>query len=128
MKHQFLAALRKVVRTPLSNGKHDFPADSELLIMDDSDRSRATSSRLMAKLETAMNFLETEAFFDFSAGPVRGLLAQTDHVWDALALLPAYIENVMRPEVFGEVEEGARLESERVQLGEGSRVERGAII
>lgn len=75
-----------------------------------------------------MNFLRPEAFFDCAPGPARELFAQTDHVWDALAFLPACVENVMRPEIFGEVEEGAWLEPERVQLGEGSRVERGAVI
>lgn len=96
--------------------------------MDDSKRSRIICSRLMVKPGPAMNFLKAEAFFDFSPGPVRELFAQTDHVWDALALLPAHIENVMRPEVLGEVEEGAWLEPGRVQLDEGSRVDKGAII
>lgn len=96
--------------------------------MDDSEKPGATSSRLTVKQETATNFLKAESFFDFSPGPVRELFARTDHVWDALALLPAHIENIMRPEVLGEVEEGAWLEPGRVQLGEGSRVEKGAII
>lgn len=101
---------------------------SDLSKTNDSERSEVPSSWLMAQLEPTMNFLKAEAFFNLSRGPMRELFAQTDHVWDTLAFLPAYIENMMRPEVLGEVEEGAWLEPGRVQLGEGSRVEREAVI
>ena len=45
-----------------------------------------------------------------------------------MTALPGYIESVIRPGIFGEVEEGAWIEPGRVRLEEGSRVERGAIV
>ena len=50
------------------------------------------------------------------------------HVWDAVRELPAFIEETIEPGVHGEVEEGAWIEPNRVQVGEGSRIERGAIV
>ncbi len=68
-----------------------------------------------------------EAFFDLD-GPVAELFKPCTYVWEAIALLPAFIEGIITPGIKGEVEEGAWLEPGRVQLGEGSRVERGAIV
>jgi len=69
-----------------------------------------------------------EAFFDLSETRAAGLFKDITYVWDAVAALPAYIEKIIEPEVLGEVEEGAWLEPGRVQLGEGSTVQRGAIV
>ncbi|MCX6000032.1 MAG: hypothetical protein NTU41_10730 [Chloroflexi bacterium] len=75
-----------------------------------------------------MDAFRPEAFFDLTEGPVAGLFEGITCVWDAVAALPAYMEKVMKPEILGEVEEGAWLEPGRVRLEEGSRVERGAIV
>jgi NDP-sugar pyrophosphorylase family protein len=75
-----------------------------------------------------MDNLSPDAFFDLTEGPVAGLFRDITYVWDAVALLPEYIEKIIRPEILGEVEEGAWVEPGLVQLGEGSRVERGAIV
>jgi len=63
-----------------------------------------------------------------SGGPEDALFEQVTHVWDAVRELPAFIEKIIEPRVLGEVEEGAWIEPNRVQVGEGSRIERGAIV
>jgi NDP-sugar pyrophosphorylase family protein len=75
-----------------------------------------------------MNCFRPEAFFDIDDRRVSELFREVTHVWEAVASLPAYIDKIIRPEILGEVEEGAWLEPGCVQLGKGSRVERGAII
>jgi NDP-sugar pyrophosphorylase family protein len=75
-----------------------------------------------------MNFYNPEAFFDLIDKPAAGLFKDIIYVWDAVAALPAFIEKMFRPEILGEIEEGAWLEPGRVQLGKGSRIERGAIV
>jgi len=75
-----------------------------------------------------MNPFAPEAFFDLPAGPAAGLFQGLTYVWEGVAALPRYIEQVIRPEILGEVEEGAWLEPGKVRLEEGSLVERGAIV
>jgi len=75
-----------------------------------------------------MNPYSPEQFFDFSNSPAAELFRDCTYVWEAVKALPGYIEAIIKPELSGKVEEGAWLEPGRVQLGEGSRVERGAII
>ncbi len=75
-----------------------------------------------------MNSFSPEDFFDLTDKDAAGLFKDIVNVWDAVAALPAFIEKVMRPEVLGEIEEGAWLEPGRVQVGKGSRIERGAIV
>ena len=75
-----------------------------------------------------MNPFHPKAFFDLADGPAAGLFKDLTHVWDAVASLPAYIEEIIDSELLGEVEEGAWLEPGRVRLEKGSRVERGAIV
>jgi len=75
-----------------------------------------------------MNFYSPEAFFDLIDKPAAGLFKEIIYVWEAVAALPDFIEKIFRPEIFGEIEEGAWLEPGRVQLGKGSRIERGAIV
>ncbi|NWG03177.1 MAG: hypothetical protein HXY44_10025 [Syntrophaceae bacterium] len=75
-----------------------------------------------------MNSFRPEDFFDMTDKPAAGLFKGILSVWEAVAALPAFIEKVIRPEILGEIEEGAWLEPGRVQLGEGSRIERGAIV
>jgi NDP-sugar pyrophosphorylase family protein len=75
-----------------------------------------------------VNYFSPETFFNIDDERVSELFKDVTHVWEAVAALPAYIERIIKPEVLGEVEEGAWLEPGCVQLGRGSRVERGAII
>ena len=75
-----------------------------------------------------MNHFHPEAFFDLADERAANLFRDATHVWEAVAALPTYIEKIIRPEILGEVEEGAWLEPGCVQLEKGSRVERGAII
>jgi len=69
-----------------------------------------------------------ENLFDLQDTSAVSLFKRVTYVWDAVAALPSFIEEIIEPEVLGEVEEGAWLESGRVRLEKGSRVERGAII
>jgi UDP-N-acetylglucosamine diphosphorylase / glucose-1-phosphate thymidylyltransferase / UDP-N-acetylgalactosamine diphosphorylase / glucosamine-1-phosphate N-acetyltransferase / galactosamine-1-phosphate N-acetyltransferase len=69
-----------------------------------------------------------QAFFDLDNALAAELFKGIEYVWDAVAALPAFIEKSLKPEIKGEVEEGAWLEPGMVSLGEGSRVERGSII
>ena len=75
-----------------------------------------------------MNIFEPKAFFELQFPPVMKLFAGVTNTWEAMTSLPEYIQTIVKPEVLGEVEDGAWLEPGKVQLGEGSRVERGAII
>ena len=75
-----------------------------------------------------MNIFQPKAFFELQFPPVMELFTGVTNTWEAITSLPEYIETIVKPEVLGEVEDGAWLEPGKVQLGEGSRVERGAII
>ena len=69
------------------------------------------------------------AFFDLAENPeAAGLFKAVRCVWEAVAVLPAYIERIIEPAILGEVEEGAWVEPGRVRLEEGARVERGAVV
>lgn len=70
----------------------------------------------------------SRALFDFEHSPAAKLLSGVSQVWEAVPILPDYIERCIRPGVRGEVEEGAWLEPGAVELAEGSRVERGAVV
>lgn len=67
-------------------------------------------------------------FFDLSQEPEKTLFQDMQYVWEGVSALPGFIERNIEPQVNGEVEEGAWLEPGAVQLGAGSRVERGAIV
>lgn len=75
-----------------------------------------------------MNPFAPEAFFDLEGTAAEELFDGLEYVWEAVTALPGYIERIIQPGLCGEVEEGAWLEPGRVQLGKGSRVERGAIV
>jgi len=75
-----------------------------------------------------MNSFKPEDFFDLTDKPAAGLFKDIVYVWEAVAALPAFIEKIFRPEILGEIEEGAWLEPGRVQVGKGSHIERGAIV
>ena len=75
-----------------------------------------------------MDPFSPENFFDLDNSPAAGLFQGLKYVWEGVAALPAYLERILRPEILGDVEEGAWLEPYRVRLEPGSRVERGAIV
>ena len=75
-----------------------------------------------------MNPFSPENFFDLEGSLAAGLFQDLEYVWEGVAALPEYLEKILRPEILGEVEEGAWIEPGRVRLEEGSRVERGSII
>jgi UDP-N-acetylglucosamine diphosphorylase / glucose-1-phosphate thymidylyltransferase / UDP-N-acetylgalactosamine diphosphorylase / glucosamine-1-phosphate N-acetyltransferase / galactosamine-1-phosphate N-acetyltransferase len=79
-------------------------------------------------MKEVMNPYNPQAFFDMGNTLAADLFKDIEYVWDAVAALPAFIEKNLRPEIKGEVEDGAWLEPSLVSLGEGSRVERGSII
>ncbi len=70
----------------------------------------------------------SRALFDFEHSPAAELLSGVSRVWEAVPNLPDYIEQRIRPDIRGEVEKGAWLEPDAVELAEGSRVERGAVV
>jgi NDP-sugar pyrophosphorylase family protein len=75
-----------------------------------------------------MKIFEPKSFFELQFQPVVTLFEGVTNAWEAMTSLPEYVRATVTPEVLGEVEEGVWLEPGKVQLGEGSRVERGAII
>ena len=75
-----------------------------------------------------MNQFSPEFFFDLSDTPAADLFSDITHVWDAITALPSYVEDILKPEILGEIEEGAWLEPGAVRLEKGSRVERGAVV
>jgi len=75
-----------------------------------------------------VDLFSPEAFFQLADLPAAPLFREATNVLDAVAALPAYIEKVIEPEILGEVEEGAWLETGNVRLEEGAKVERGAIV
>jgi len=78
--------------------------------------------------EGLTNPFSASHFFDLEGSPAAELFNGLEYVWEGVGALPDFIEKILKPEIRGEVEEGAWLEPGRVQLGEGSRVERGTII
>lgn len=75
-----------------------------------------------------MDHFLPERFFDLTDHEIKDLFKNVTYVWEAVANLPSYIEKRIKPEVLGEIEEGAWIEPGRVEIGKGSRVERGAIV
>ncbi len=75
-----------------------------------------------------MHPFSAEEFFDLQGSVAAALFAGLEYVWEGVNALPAFIEHILKPEILGEVEEGAWLEPGRVRLEAGARVERGSII
>jgi NDP-sugar pyrophosphorylase family protein len=77
--------------------------------------------------------LRPDDFFDLSnlAEPLAGLFQGVDHVWQVLAKLQLYLEQILASEtaIHGHVEAGATLVNpESIYIGPGTRVEAGAYI
>ena len=69
-------------------------------------------------------------FFDLAAYAHRSLFEdrRVTYVWDVLKLLREYLEQVIMPEIHGQVMPGAHIVGDRIFIGAGSIVEPGALI
>ncbi len=63
-----------------------------------------------------MNIFQPKSFFELQFPPVMKLFAGVTNTWEAITSLPEYIQTIVKPEVLGEVEEGAWLEPGMVQF------------
>jgi NDP-sugar pyrophosphorylase family protein len=72
--------------------------------------------------------LKPEDFFDLSDYTHCDLFLDVEYVWDALKWLREYIEGVIKPEIQGEILDGAYLIGDNIQIGKNSIVEPGAYI
>jgi NDP-sugar pyrophosphorylase family protein len=75
-----------------------------------------------------MDDFRPDDFFDIKGQQFEEFFSDIEYIWDAVAGLPGYIERIIEPKLLGELEDGAWLEPGNVQMEEGSRVERGAIV
>lgn len=69
-------------------------------------------------------------FFDLTEYKHKSLLhdGRVEHVWDVLKLLGEYLDQIIAPEIQGQVMEGAYLLGDKIFIGPGSVVEPGALI
>jgi NDP-sugar pyrophosphorylase family protein len=69
-------------------------------------------------------------FFDLNHYTHRSLFEENsvEHVWDVLKLLKGYLEQIIEPEILGQVMEGSYLLGDRIFIGPGSVVEPGVVI
>ncbi len=72
--------------------------------------------------------LQPTDFFDLEEFAHRELFSDCEFVWDALKRLKEYIQNVLKPEILGDVHEKAYLIGDDIQIGKGTVVEPGAYI
>jgi NDP-sugar pyrophosphorylase family protein len=72
--------------------------------------------------------LKPEDFFDLSDYTHCDLFLDGEYVWDALKRLCEYIESVIKPEIQGEILDGAYLIGDNIQIGKNSIVEPGAYV
>src|SRR5687768_7533562 len=69
------------------------------------------------------------AFFELEGLPFRELFDDVSTPWDALgATLKRFLRDAIRPGIRGEVQDGAILVGDEIELGEGSVVEPGAYV
>src|SRR5579871_5145160 len=74
-----------------------------------------------------MNPFAPEELFELEDGVFRELFSGTRNAWEALARLPAFLKERIRPGVRGHVEEGAYVAPD-VELAEDAHVEAGAYV
>jgi len=79
-------------------------------------------------MDGLLDSFRPENFFDVTGRPWARLFEGLKYVWEAVEELPGFIEDIIDPQILGDVEQGAWIEPGSVSLGEGSSVERGAII
>lgn len=69
-----------------------------------------------------------EFYFDFKNYKYEKFFREKNFIWELIKLIPDFIQTAIQPDIKGEVEQGAWLEPGKVELGDGSFVERGAIV
>ena len=69
-------------------------------------------------------------FFDLNGYKHKSLLhdGRVEYVWDVLKLLSEYLDQIIMPEIQGQVMEGAYLSGDKIFIGPGSVIEPGALI
>lgn len=72
-----------------------------------------------------MEIKNIEYYFDLSNFKHKKIFENNEYIFDALKKLPDYIRQNLKPEILGEIMEGARVEN-NVYLGKGSVVQPGA--
>lgn len=72
--------------------------------------------------------LRPEDFFDLTNFEHKAIFDNVEYVWEILEKIEDYIEQVINPQILGEVMDGAFLVGNNIQIGEGTVVEPGAFI
>lgn len=72
--------------------------------------------------------LKPEEFFDLSECPFASLFEGVNFVWEILPRIPGFLRSFLRPQILGEVMEGAFLWGNDIYIGPGTVVEPGALI
>jgi NDP-sugar pyrophosphorylase family protein len=72
--------------------------------------------------------LSPAAFFDLSSFAHAELFEGMEYVWEAIPALSRYLERSLEPGIAGQVEPGAHLLGEGIQIGSGTVVEAGATV
>lgn len=72
--------------------------------------------------------LKPSDFFDLSKTKHAAIYEGCEFVWEALARLPDYIKEILKPGIEGTVMDGAHLLSDDIFVGKGTVVEPGAVI
>lgn len=75
-----------------------------------------------------MNPFAPEELFTLDRYEHRQLFSGVTNAWEALTRLNAYLKERLRPGIRGEVEPGAHIFGDDVEIAEGARVEAGAYI
>lgn len=75
-----------------------------------------------------MNPFAPDELFALEAYAHKDLFAGVENAWDALKRLQAYLKERLRPGIRGDVEEGAHIFGDDVEIQEGAQVEAGAYI
>lgn len=71
--------------------------------------------------------LQPEDFFDLSSFRYGDLFDHTEYVWDTLKRRDAYIQEIIKPSLLGNISQQAIIRGE-VSIGKGSTIEAGAMI
>ena len=72
--------------------------------------------------------LKPEEFFDLSDCPFASIFAGVNFIWEVLPRISSFLQSFLRPQILGEVKEGAFLWGEDIYIGPGTIVEPGALI
>ena len=72
--------------------------------------------------------LTPDAFFALDEFAHARIFEGATYVWEAISRLGDYIHEVLEPGIQGDVENGAHLVGEAIQVGPGTRIEAGATV